>query len=308
MTVEKTLTKARSINISYPSFCCIIICFFMLYRSYELKQGVIEGLNQSFQIIIPTIFPFLILSDLWTAYFTVSNDSLVSRMFKKIFHISPNGIIAFLCGAICGFPLGVKIARSIYERDEISADQLTFLSGFCNNPSLAFIVSGVGLGLFGSTGVGIRLYLCCMASAIFCGILFRSDDQKSNNLPYKPRQSFDLVVSIKNAGMSSIIISSYIVFFSAVFSSVKSMINSQILSALISSLLEISTASKYILHASDISFILKKLFIGFAIGFSGLSVHLQAFSILPKECSRARYLVMKATQGLICSILSLITI
>lgn len=308
MTVEKTLTKARSIKISYSSVCCILICYFMLLRSYEFKQGVVAGLNQSFQIVIPTIFPFLILSDFWTAYFKINNDSFVARTFTRIFNISPNGIVAFLCGAICGFPLGVKIARDLYERDEINVDQLTFLSGLCNNPSLAFVVSGIGLGLLGSTTVGIKLYLCCIASAFFCGLLFRSGEQKSKDLPYKPRQNFDLVLSIRNAGMSSIIISSYIVFFSALFFSVESMLNSQVFSALIASLLEISTASKYIIDASDISFVIKKIFIGFTLGFSGFSVHLQAFSILPKECSRTRYLVMKATQGLICSILSLLTI
>ena len=46
--------------------------------------------------------------------------------------------------------------------------------------------------------------------------------------------------------------------------------------------------------------------VALVLGFSGVSVHLQAFSLLPKEISKKRYLAMKICEGGIAMLLMLI--
>lgn len=270
---------------------CIMLCFAMLCISKEMKLGALEGIRLSYEILIPTLFPFFVLSDYWSKNFYISEKSVLSKLFVRLFHIPPCGLLAFITGIICGFPLGVKVACDLYDRGKINDRQLTNLCGFCNNPSIAFVISGVGLGIFGSVRVGILLFIACSISAIICGVVFREKEIKIQKADNIPRQKFSLVESIKNAGLTSITISSYVIFFSAIIYALKK-------TPLIASTLELCSAVK-IISESQFSVNQKLILIAFSLGFSGLSVHLQAFSFMGDNVKKSRYFLMKITQGLL---------
>ena len=277
---------------------CLLLCITMLCFSKEMKLGVLEGIRLSSEILIPTLFPFFILSDYWSKNFYISDSSPFSRIFVRLFHIPPCGLLAFITGIICGFPLGVKVARDLYDRDEIDQGQLTSLCGFSNNPSMAFVISGVGLGIFGSVSIGILLFLSCLLSAIACGVLFRQEETKVTKHANISRQKFNLVESIKNAGLTSITVSSYVIFFSAIICVVKN-------SPLLAPYLELCSAVE-IISKSSFNTSQKLALIAFSLGFSGLSVHMQSFSFMGDRVKKSRYLLMKLTQGLLSSLIILI--
>ena len=276
------------------TFTCIILCITMLCFSKDMKLGALEGMRLSHEILIPTLFPFFILSDYWSKNFSISEKSVLSKLFVRLFHIPPCGLLAFITGIICGFPLGVKVACDLYDRGEINDRQLTNLCGSANNPSMAFVISGIGLGIFGSVHVGILLFISCSISAIVCGTVFREKEIKIQKASNISRQKFSLVESIKNAGITSITISSYVIFFSAVIYVLKK-------SPLIASVLELCSAVK-IISESQFSVNQKLVLIAFSLGFSGLSVHLQAFSFMGARVKKSRYFLMKITQGLLSAI------
>ena len=277
---------------------CLLLCITMLCFSKEMKLGVLEGIRLSSEILIPTLFPFFILSDYWSKNFYISDSSPFSRIFVRLFHIPPCGLLAFITGIICGFPLGVKVARDLYDRDEIDQGQLTSLCGFSNNPSMAFVISGVGLGIFGSVSIGILLFLSCLLSAIACGVLFRQEETKVTKHANISRQKFILVESIKNAGLTSITVSSYVIFFSAIICVVKN-------SPLLAPYLELCSAVE-IISKSSFNTSQKLALIAFSLGFSGLSVHMQSFSFMGDRVKKSRYLLMKLAQGLLSSLIILI--
>lgn len=277
---------------------CLLLCITMLCFSKEMKLGVLEGIRLSSEILIPTLFPFFILSDYWSKNFYITDSSPFSRIFVRLFHIPPSGLLAFIIGIICGFPLGVKVARDLYDRDEIDQGQLTSLCGFSNNPSMAFVISGVGLGIFGSVRIGILLFLSCLLSAIACGVLFRQEETKVTKHANISRQKFILVESIKHAGLTSITVSSYVIFFSAIICVVKN-------SPLLAPYLELCSAVE-IISKSSFNTSQKLALIAFSLGFSGLSVHMQSFSFMGDRVKKSRYLLMKLAQGLLSSLIILI--
>ena len=287
MTCKIAVQNKRQV----ATITCIMLCFAMLCLSKEMKLGALEGIRLSSEILIPTLFPFFVLSDYWSKNFYISEKSVLSKLFVRLFHIPPCGLLAFITGIICGFPLGVKVACYLYDRDEINDSQLTNLCGFCNNPSIAFVISGVGLGIFGSVHVGVLLFISCSISAIICGVVFREKEIKMQKADNIPRQKFSLVESIKNAGLTSITISSYVIFFSAIIYALKK-------TPIIASTLELCSAVK-IISESQFSVNQKLILIAFSLGFSGLSVHLQAFSFMGENVKKARYFLMKITQGLL---------
>ena len=290
MTCKITVQYKRQ----FATFTCVILCITMLCFSKEMKLGALEGIRLSYEILIPTLFPFFVMSDYWSKNLYIGENSIFSKIFVRLFHIPPCGLLALITGIICGFPLGVKVACDLYDRGEINEEQLTNLCGFTNNPSIAFVISGVGLGIFGSVRVGIFLFTSCTISAIICGTIFREKNFKIIKSRNISRQKFSLVESIKNAGLTSITISSYVVFFSSIIYVLKK-------SPLIASTLELCSAVKAI-SDSTYSINQKLILIAFSLGFSGLSVHLQAFSFMGAKVKKYRYLLMKIAQGFLSAV------
>jgi hypothetical protein len=271
-----------------------------------MKIGAIQGMKIAFESVVPTLFPFFILSDIWTCYFITDKQSFAAKLFEKLFFIPSPGISAFIAGNVCGFPLGVKIANKLYLDNNLSREQATILCGISNNPSAAFVISGVGLGLFGSYKTGLLLYLSCIIASILSGIIFRKKGYNYNKTNDNIRQKFDLTSSIKNAGLNSIIVSSYIIFFSAMLSLIGSFVRDRLLLGVISAFLEVSGATTLLSQIQYLQGNVILALIAFSLGFSGFSVHFQAFSMMSDDLSKAKYLLVKLTQGLLSSLTALV--
>lgn len=297
------MTSNTSVRRLYPNLralytlICLLLAALMIIFSESIKRGIFDGFVFSFKTIIPTIFPFFILSDLWSAHFTLKNRGIISRLFEKLFNINGVGISAFLSGLVCGFPIGVKIASELYKSKKITKEEFERLSGFVNNPSAAFIISGVGLGIIGDFRVGIFLYISIVLSAITVGILFRGKKKSTTYSTYISRQSFNLIDSVKNAAITSISVAAYITFFCGVISVIREVIPYEPVLLIITSFLEVSNSTKLIASAQSVGYFSKLALIGFSLGFSGFSVHMQAMSFFDGTKAKS-YLFMKLIQGL----------
>lgn len=270
------------------------ICF-----SSEISKAIHDGIILCAFSIIPSLFPFFVISDFLMS--CSSSDGIVGRCFQKIFGISSVGCTAFICGTLCGFPIGVSAATDLYRKGSLTSDECERLAGISTNPSLAFVISGVGASINGHVKYGILLYLSVIFSALAVGIIFAKKHTKNKNTRIITGQNFDIVASIKKAGTSSINVSCYIIFFCAVLGVIHNLIKSNLLFTLAAAILEIGNAVSVIKKASDLSPLFTQIMTGFALGFSGISVHLQAFSYFPKELSKKKFLLMKAMQGGICA-------
>lgn len=302
MTAKALKGQNNSFINMIPSFLCLTLAALMIILGDKIKQGVVEGLYFSFMAVIPTLFPFFVLSDFWSAYFTVNETGITGRVFEKLFGINACALSAFLSGLICGFPIGVKTAAELYKKGKISKDEFKRLTGFVNNPSVAFIISGVGVGIFGDIKAGLLLYISVVFSSVTVGILFRKHRVLSQNSSVISRQSFSLVNSIKNAGATSIAVASYIIFFSGVIGLCSSLIKSEALVGIISSVIEVSSATRLIGSCETFTPYARLILTSFALGFSGLSVHLQAISFFPEDVSPIKYFTMKFIQGLFSAV------
>ena len=127
--------KRRITHICISSIGCVLLGFLMIIHSKSMKIGAIQGMKIAFESVVPTLFPFFILSDIWSCYFITDKQSFVAKLFEKLFFIPSPGISAFIAGNVCGFPLGVTIANKLYLDNNLSREQATILCGISNNPS-----------------------------------------------------------------------------------------------------------------------------------------------------------------------------
>jgi sporulation integral membrane protein YlbJ len=304
MTAIYNTKKKKSLKTSFEVCLCLVIFILAIVYGGLLKEGVIYGFKICAFNIIPTLFPFFILSDLWGAVICYQENSLMAKCFEKIFHINSEGLSAFVIGNICGFPLGAKTAAKKHQRGDINTIELDSLMTISNNPSLAFIVSGIGVGLFHSIKIGIILYFSVLISAVISGLIFRPTVTKSSKPLNKTKQSFNLIDSINSAGFSSIAVSSYIIFFSGIIGVVKSLVKNEIIVSLISSFLEVGSGCSIIAESNEALGVFHLPLISFTLAFSGLSVFMQTFSFLPQSISKIKYLLKKFFQGIISALIT----
>ncbi|MBQ8320783.1 MAG: hypothetical protein IJX92_00270 [Clostridia bacterium] len=278
-----------------------VTALLIVYAS-EIKDSVLSGARIAFLTVVPTLFPFMIVSDIFAALPQKSSGA-IPRSFGRLFCGASSALNIFILGSVCGFPLGVKCASEKYKTKEISKEECEELIGFVNNPSLAFVISGVGLGMMGSIRIGVFLYSAVIISSLAVAAMFCRKVQKAKNINDFLEQKFDLALSIKNSALQCINISAYIIFFSTLLGLIKSVSRNAKFTELISPLLEIGNAVSLLVNSGHFSDKMSFILLGFALGFSGFSVHLQAFSLLPKEISKRKYIIMKITQGIICALI-----
>lgn len=94
------------------------------------------------------------------------------------------GGFAFAMGLISGYPVGAKIVSDFRKKGLVTKDEGERLLCFTNNSGPLFILSSVGIALFGDTKTGLLLLCTHILSCITVGIILAriSKIDKKNNL------------------------------------------------------------------------------------------------------------------------------
>ena len=296
-----TQTETKRNKSTFSSFelvrwvsCIVLLVIALLYRD-KIGMGISSGITLSIKSIIPTLFPFMIIADL---IFSVDICNLkMSRVYSRLFGFPICTSEAFILGNLCGFPIGAKMIGKLYEDGGLNSGEVAYMLGVVTNPSLAFTIGVVG-GMRGNAADGIILYFSLISATVAVGKIFNPKNEKYGNSSVISRQSFDLNTSIKSTGYNLISVCSYIVFFSAVISLASCFISDKLIMSIIASLLEVGNATSIIYQSFGCG--LESLILtGFALGFSGCSVFMQAFSFFKNEIHRSTYLIMKLSEGLL---------
>ena len=281
-----------------------ITVLFSVVLSPKISLFVKEGVRLCFEAIIGSVFPFMIISDVVSHTLNFDSPGIFKNLFEKIFRINGHAISVFLLGAICGFPVGVKLAADLYRRSIITKDECERLIGFSSNMGPAFIISGIGAALCGSIKIGLILYAATLASAIISGFLMGIGKTASKSTLCKEVRHFSLSESIKCASGNTVNICGFIIFFSTVCGLLSTVIKNDFAYALILPFFEISNAVKNVSALTFIPRTAKFIIISFSVSFSGLSIYMQAKSFLSKEkISMKAYLKTKLISAAISSLL-----
>lgn len=276
----------------------------LISKQRILQLSILSSIKLCLNTIIPAIFPFMILSDYFVCNIQMHNirSGKIILLFEKMFNIERAGFIPFLVGNICGFPIGSRLALQLQDSKYISKEECETLIPISSNPSLAFVVSGVGAGMRSSVSDGIILYFSVLVATILSGIIWREKRSASKLHGFYTNKSFSVIDSIKNAAFTSIIISSYIIFFSMVIDLIKSFNILNIFVITLASILEIGNATNLI-STAKLPANLSLPLTAFSLGFSGISVYMQT-KALNNNITFYNYSKVKLTEGLFAFVIT----
>ena len=125
----------------FPVFFGAALLFFPDVSAAAAREGVTLCL----QTVLPSLFPFFVLSSL-----LVQSDvpRLLSRAMAGImyplFGVSGAGASALILGLLGGYPVGARTVAELYGRGEIAREEAEQLLAFCNNSGPGFFLGVCG--------------------------------------------------------------------------------------------------------------------------------------------------------------------
>lgn len=257
---------------------------YLMWFPQETASAIRQGFNLCIQTVIPAMFPYFILSDLFIS--TGSANTLAQRLhpvMQKIFGIGGNGASPLLLGLIGGYPTGARIIAELYRKNQLSEKQAHRLLSFCCNAGPAFLVGVVGGSFFCSPIIGVSLYGIHIVSAILCGIVlnFKTTSIKETTASEsysQPKSIPDAIVQAVTGSMQTCLhICGFIMLFTLVISVEQLLLPSS--SGILMSLTEISSGCSILAKAS-LSWPEKYTLISGIVSFGGLCVLCQTMSVL----------------------------
>ena len=254
---------------------CLMLIFLAL--SDQTAQAVRQGLHLCAASVIPSLFPFFVLTGLLTA---LGGTDILPRPLvlpaRRLLRCSESGVAVFFLGILGGYPLGARMIAQLCRAGRISAREAQHLLLFCNNAGPAFILGMVGLGRFGSLRIGVWLYLIHVFSAALLAVFLRKRGVFCiETAPSSPRSSFAaaLVEAVTSAGNSMVHICAFIVFFVTLLQLLAELTG--ISHPLLLGAVELTNGSSR-LGDTRMDFLLSAAL----LGWGGLSVHMQTAAVL----------------------------
>ena len=313
--------RVRDMMLGLALLCATLAL--MLYPQPAMESAK-SGLRLCYNVIIPSLFPFFVLSSLVVELGLAGYlGRLLEGLMRPLFRVGGACASAVALGFIGGYPVGAKTAISLYQSGQCTRTEAERLLAFCNNSGPAFILGVVGAGVFASSRVGVLLYLAHAAASCCVGILFRfykagpeRRGAKDRPQPQFHAQHFTAAFtgSIKNSFLSTLNICAFVVFFTVV---IQLLVRSGFLPGLagllgtllspfgltpewaqrlLTGALEISSGVSTLMGDGSLSG--RLVAAAFMLGWAGISVHCQVLSFLGGSgLSAGTYLAGKLLHG-----------
>ena len=328
------MKKTKFIIISIKKYIIPVIFIFfticLIIFSRQNLSAAKSGLELFASSVVPSLLPFFIATEL-LGYTNIihSLGKLLNKIMRPIFNVPGEGAFPFIMGIISGYPVGAKIVTRFRKENICTKEEGERLIAFTNNSGPLFIIGTVGISLLGDLRTGILLFITHLLACITVGIIFRFWKSNPNK---KTTRSFEYnsdikTVSISNLGevlansiMSSIntilMIGGFVVLFSVVISILKSSgiiqiasyfinyifnafnINTAFSTSLVTGIIELTNGVKEVANITSANISTNIVFCAFLLGFGGISVLLQVFSITSKsDISIKPYIIGKLLHG-----------
>ena len=258
-------------------------------------QYAYEGLYQWAAKMVPTLFPFMMISSIMVySGADLELGRMLSLPLKRIYKYSTYGLYAIFMGFFCGFPMGAKVVSELCENKKLSKEEAVSLLGFCNNIGPAYFL-GIIIPMLHACGYQNTLpFLFGMYGipAVY-GIFFSRRFAKTNASPVitknayqnETREKLTLTGCLKKACMentqSLILLGGYVTFTNAFRIFLDFFRLSDNMKRVLSSFMEIMGGVQTI-YTGTLPPQEKVLWIMTALSFGGISCLIQTSSFLEK--------------------------
>lgn len=276
-------------------------CALLIFPA-QAAQGAKNGVDYSLNILVPSLYPFMVLS-----VFVVKSGlaekigTVLERPTQALFRLPGGAAASVLMSAIGGFPSGARSTAALYEAGIVTRAQAERMMCFCVNAGPSFVITAVGVGFLQNAQAGAILFASQITSFLIMGILSgifsgTKEEARSRQKKKPPVGTAQaLIESASDAAYSTLMMCCLVILFAAMINLLRMAVKAPKLSVVLSALLEVTGG------CADLSRFGAPLWvIAFAIGWSGVCVHFQVLSCLGGlQIRKMRFVLCRLLQGAI---------
>ena len=308
------LHKKNTFSLLLISFFCALFIILLIIYSKDAILACKSGISLWFNVVFPSLFPFFVICEiLKNTKVSLVIGSFFENLMRPLFNVPGVCAFTFFLGMLSGYPIGANFTLKLYQDKLITKEEAQRLITFTNNSGPIFVISSIGYGFLKNKQIGILLYICHVLSSICVGIIF-SFYKRNNickfqktylaNTTYK-NYNDNFIKVLTNAIISSlktiIHIAGFIVFFSVIIkllykiqffyyiakilSPITTLLNLEpnFIPSFLSGIIEITSGISLISTLSATTYFAKILSTAFLLGFAGVSIHFQIYSVICKS-------------------------
>ncbi len=305
--VRKTLRQWTT-----AAFVCLLAVY-LLKKPEVASVGVLQGMDACLGTLVPSLFPFMVLSCYLTESGIASRCGKIGAfLMHHVFRLPGCAAPVLLLGLIGGYPAGAKTAARLMERGELTHEQAGRLLCFCISAGPPFVLTTVGACLLGNHSAGIILLLSLSVAALLLGLLTRFFCGKENEMqilsPAAPAAS-PFVSAVFGASRAMASMCAFVVVFSVLLALIR---DTGVIPHIVRNLLLLgvppgdaaalpSFISEVTSGCRDGALMRASLpLFAFGLGWGGLCVHLQIFSFFEKfPIPRLKFWIYRLLHGIL---------
>lgn len=296
----------------YPAVLGCLGMGLLLYAR-PVSAAVADSLSLCTGVLLPTLFPFFVLSSLLIRRCTCKSWV---RLTEKLFGLPGTMAPALLLGAFGGYPVGARTVAQLYSQSRCSKEQAEKALRFCNNAGPAFVIGAVGGGMLNDGSSGLRLWVVHLASALLIGIVSARNTSAVKVDHYTPDPGSPLaeteafLQAVTGAMGAFLNVCAFVLIFAVLLCLLEQLPFLSALPApwdgLLYGMLELTGGAARLANAGLPHRVLLPA-LSFLCGWGGLSVQCQAIDLLHRAgLPCRRYLKAKLLHGVTAAILSLL--
>ena len=272
----------------------ILFTLFILYQVIVKKTLIFDSINYALNMwvknLIPTLFPFFVISDILINYV----PKIIKRSCKLLFNITDNMLTILLLSIVSGFPSNAKNTRLLYDKGLITLNEANHVLIFSHFSNPLFILTTVAVFFLGNKNIGIVLLVSHYLSNFLLAIMFRNYFNHEDNVVIdndEMESDFGniLIGSIRKSTDTILLICGIVTIFMLLSSIISNNFNFNIYnSMLVKGILEITIGIEA-LGLLNLPLIYEAVIASCFLAFGGFSVHMQVMSQITDTDIKYRY-------------------
>lgn len=284
----------------------------MVLRPGSVYEGASTGLYLWWQVVLPSLLPFFIVSELLLNLgFVHLLGLLLEPVMRPVFRLPGAASLGVAIGYTSGYPIGAMIGARLRQEGLCTREEAEHLVAFTNNASPLFLLVAVAVGFFGQPALGPLLAAAHYAANLTLGLLWGwsraclGSDSGSISVrpagfpaPQKPAPPGQLLVEAVRRALDGLLaIGGFMALCGVAISLLTAAgaldllegalrwvflplgVDQALLPALAAGLLELSIGTRLVTQA-PVPLEQQLMAVAFITGWGGLSVHLQAAAFL----------------------------
>ncbi|MBQ3064090.1 MAG: hypothetical protein IJC99_04740 [Clostridia bacterium] len=280
-----------------PPVIGLLLLVFLTQSGEIAADGIKKGLALVEGVLAPALFPPLVFATLLIKLRLYEGAApLLARPARTLFGLSGSGLAALLFGWVLGVPVGALLSTAAYRTGALDVKEYRRVLVLSTTPSMGFLVSAVGGGLFGSRALGWLLYLATLGSALLLTLLSRPRKENACKTAKKPLNGAEkcrfadaFTGAVRDSLSAFLHVAAFVLIFSALCAYLSCFAAAFAIPAKVTALLcglfELTAGVTAAVASGEPTAAF--LTVAFLAGFAGISICLQALALAEEGTLRA---------------------